>query len=899
MWKIFALLALSVNICVSSPVVRTQREFSTYRLPNTTVPTHYNLYLDTDVHLGVFEYTGNVKISIRVLEDIKQIVLHSVRNEIQRIQLFTNQLPVPVQGFEFDVDKEFLIVNTNVWLHAGESYVLDIDFTNSLERNDQAGFYLSSYVNDAGETKFLGVTQFESCDARSSFPCYDEPGLKTTYDVKIACGLEYTAKSNAPASGIQILSNGKKLTTFQRSPRMQTYLVAFLVSDFANEREVSKEPHQVAVSTLARPTARHALTYSVDASVKFLREMEKYFDQSYAMTKIDNVAVANNDFAAGAMENWGLVTYRESTILFDPEIHGESVQLSVVGIVGHEYTHQFFGNLLAPKWWSYLWLNEGFARFYQYYVSEFSHPELNMRERFAGVRTTALNTDASATVRPMTHYVETTAEISRLFDNIAYAKSASVLRMFNYALTEKTFQKGIRYYVQQNKDNGVVEEQDLFNSLQQAAAEDVRLPLSLTMNEVFSSWSNQPGAPAVTVTRVGTTNEYLFSQERFFNTPQDNPSTQSWWIPISFTSSSNAEYETRVAFWMPPGVSEVSYRIDGDQVLINPQATGYYRVNYDPEMWASIIRDLHENPNTIHKLSRSQLIDDSMQLAHAGKLDYDTAFKVMDYLREEVEYVPWETAAYNLDYLHRMLRSDKKASESLENYVADLAKKLLSTYGLEPVKGESANAEEARLFGLKWACKKDERCRAKANEKINRMRKRSTLEINSKSEQLLMCHQLRYINQLDIVTMVDSLRMTRDDRSRGYLIDALSCVEDKSSINYVLNSLKLKDFKANEKLQVIQNIFQNSVDGFDIIMELLNSSTNVVEDLNINRRAFHDILENLAKFATDTESAAQVMAIVEREAPVISADVRTKLSENRSWIERNSAAVIEALNKYL
>lgn len=152
---------------------------------------------------------------------------------------------------------------------------------------------------------------------------------------------------------------------------MQTYLVAFLVSDFANEREVSKEPHQVAVSTLARPTASHALSYSVDASVKFLREMEKYFDQSYAMTKIDNVAVANGDFAAGAMENWGLVTYRESTILFDPEIHGESVQLSVVGIVGHEYTHQFFGNLLAPKWWSYLWLNEGFARFYQYYVSEF------------------------------------------------------------------------------------------------------------------------------------------------------------------------------------------------------------------------------------------------------------------------------------------------------------------------------------------------------------------------------------------------------------------------------------------------------------------------------------------------------------------------------------------------
>uniref|UniRef100_A0A1Q3FKH7 Aminopeptidase n=1 Tax=Culex tarsalis TaxID=7177 RepID=A0A1Q3FKH7_CULTA len=896
MWKILALLTLSGTVCLSSPVLR---EFSSYRLPNTTIPTHYNLFLDTNVHLGVFEYSGNVKISIRVLEDTQQIVLHSVRSEIQRIQLFGNQLPVPVQGFKFDEDKEFLIVNTNVWLHVGGTYILDIDFTNSLERDDQAGFYLSSYVNDASETKYLGVTQFEPCDARSAFPCYDEPGIKTTYDVKIACGLEYTAKANAPASGIQILSNGKKLTTFQRTPRMQTYLVAFLVSDFVNERKVSKEPHQVAVSTLARPTASHALSYSVDASVKFLRELEKYFDQSYAMSKIDNVAIANVDYAAGAMENWGLITYAESTILFDPANQGESVQLSVVGIVGHEYTHQFFGNLLAPKWWSYLWLNEGFARFYQYYVSEFSHPELNMRERFASVRTAALNTDASATVRPMTHYVETTAEISRLFDNIAYAKSASVLRMFNYALTETTFQKGIRYYVQQNKDKGVVEEQDLFDSLQQAASEDVRLPLSLTMHEVFGSWSNQPGAPVVTVTRVGETNEYLFTQERFFADPQDNPSTQSWWIPISYTSESNSEYETRVAFWMPPGVTEVSYKINGGQVLINPQATGYYRVNYDSEMWTSIIRELHEQPNNIHKLSRSQLIDDSMHLAHAGKLDYDTAFKVLDYLREETEFIPWETATFNLDYLHRMLRNDKKASANLDKYVANLASKLLSTYGFELVKGESANSEDVRLLGLKWACKNNEQCQAKANEKIERMRKRSSFEIKSKVEQLIMCNQLHNIKQADFSTMIDSLRMTRDARSRGYLIEAISCVESSTLINNLLNLLKSGDFRTNEKLQVIQNVYQNSIEGFNAVIEMLNSSTKILIELKENRRAFHEVLENLAEFAIDTESAARVVEIVEREAPIISANIRSKLDENQSWIKRNYASVIETLNKYL
>ncbi|XP_062703238.1 aminopeptidase N-like [Aedes albopictus] len=424
MWKVFVPLAVFVIASSACPLeVASIREFDSYRLPNKTIPTHYDLYLDTNVHLDDLDYSGNVKIRILVLESTSEIVLHSTRSIIVNLELRNNdQLPIALKGFDFDADKQFLIVDTKEILPAGSSYVLDIDFSNSLDRTDAAGFYRSSYVNSEGVTKYLGLTQFESTDARSAFPCYDEPGIKTTYSVQIACGVEYTARANAPALGIQLLPGGKKLTTFQTTPRMQTYLVAFLVSDFASERQVVSQPHQIAVSTFARPTASHLLTYSVDASVRFLRELEIYFDQTYAMSKIDNAAIANVDFAAGAMENWGLVTYRESTILFDPETQGESQQLSVVGIVGHEYAHQFFGNLLAPQWWSYLWLNEGFARLYQYYVSEFSHPELNMRDRFASVREGALSTDASATVRPMTHYVETRGEISRLFDNIAYAK---------------------------------------------------------------------------------------------------------------------------------------------------------------------------------------------------------------------------------------------------------------------------------------------------------------------------------------------------------------------------------------------------------------------------------------------------------------------------------------------
>ncbi|XP_065073167.1 aminopeptidase N-like [Ochlerotatus camptorhynchus] len=898
MLKVFALLALLVGICSASPVDRNSREFTTYRLPNTTIPTHYDLYLDTNVHLADLAYSGNVKINIRVLESTSQIVLHSTRSVIGRLELRnSNQLAVPVKGHEVDEDKQFLIVNTNVELPAGSTYVLDIDFTNSLNRTDASGFYRSSYVNAAGETKYLGVTQFEPCDARSAFPCFDEPGIKATLNVQIACGVEYSAKANAPALGITLLPGGKKLTTFQTTPRIQTYLIAFLVSDFITERQVVSEPRQLVVSTLARPTASQLLTYSVSASVQFLRELEIYFDQSYAMSKIDNVAVANIDFAAGAMENWGLVTYRESTILFDPETQGESQQLSVVGIVGHEYTHQFFGNLLAPEWWSYLWLNEGFARLYQYYVSEFSHPELKMRDRFAGVLQAALTTDASPTVRPMTYYVETPSEIGRLFDNIAYAKAASVLRMLNYAVTEHTFQKGLRYYIQQNKDHGVVNEENLFDSLEQAVREDAQLPQSLTMHEIFRSWSRQPGAPVVTVTRVGDTNEYLFNQERFYSTPQEAPEQQSWWIPISyFTPSSNGQFNSSAALWMPPYVTDVSMHInlvENDFVLVNPLARGYYRVNYDPLTWENIIYNLYENTNAFHRLSRSQLIDDSMNLAHAGKLDYYTAFKVFDYLLDESDFLPWSTASSNLRFLQRMLRHDSVASENLKSYSSMLASNLLATYGFDPIKGESADDEDARLIALEWACGNDKPCQTEATQRLSKLRtKAASFAIVSKSEQLIICSQLRKATYDDFSAILSNLKNTPNSRSRSYLIEAASCIENRNAINAFVDSLKSNDFGAAEKTQILQAIYSNSLGGLDAIIDMFDSSENIAFEMNIDRRQLYTLLEDIAEYTVEPQAAARLINIVKREAPTqLVTTIQAKLHANQSWIQRNAAIV--------
>ncbi|XP_058836987.1 uncharacterized protein LOC131693292 [Topomyia yanbarensis] len=901
MFNIVALLALVISACLATPFGTSAREFTSHRLPNTTIPTHYELYLDTNVHIGEFEYTGNLQISITVLESTKQIVLHSIRSVINRLELRnSNEQSVAIYNFDFDADKEFLLINCKEVLPIGTTYKIYIDFTNSLDRDDTVGFYRSYYENAEGITKYLALTQFEPCDARSAFPCYDEPGIKATFNIKIACGVDYHARSNSPALGITILPDGKKLTTFQTTPRMQTYLVAFLVSDYVIERQVINEPKQLAVSTLARPTAKHLLTYSVEASVKFIRELEIYFNHSYEMSKIDNVAVNNNHFWAGAMENWGLVTYRESTILFDPETQGESMQLSVVGIVGHEYTHQFFGNLLAPKWWSYLWLNEGFARLYQYYVSEYSHPELNMRERFSGVRETALNTDANPTVRPMTHYVETPSEINTLFDNIAYAKSASVLRMMNYALSESTFQKGLRYYIQQNKDHGVVTEQDLFDSLAQAVKEDEMLPPSITIHEVFSSWSNQPGAPLVNVRRIGDTNMFSFSQERFYREPQEVPGEESWWIPITyFTPSSEGKYNSSAAFWMPPNLQEVSYEIElqeGDFVLINPLARGYYRVNYDSQSWENVIYNLYENADAIDNLSKSQLIDDSMNLAHAGKLDYYTAFKIFDYLQYETDYIPWATAASTLKFFHRMLRHDQESLNNLEKYAAQLAGNLLSVHGINSVKGESANAADSRLIGLEWACKKDLQCQAESRVRFDKLERKAPLVLTSKAEQQIVCHQFQEINFNDFAIILESLKSTHDQNVRSHLIEALACAENEIFIVEYLNTINTNYFEYSEKLRAIQAIYQKSLNGLNAVLDLFDKSSPLLEKITQNRREFLALLANLAEYTVESKSVAKLTKFIQKVAPALLPTIEAALQFNQRWVQRNAIIVSDMLN---
>lgn len=270
--------------------------------------------------------------------------------------------------------------------------------------------------------------------------------------------------------------------------------------------------------------------------------------------------------------------------------------------------------------------------------------------------------------------------------------------------------------------------------------------------------------------------------------------------------------------------------LEDEILLINPLARGYYRVKYDTKMWKQISNNLNSNPSSFHRLTKSQLLDDAMNLAYAGQLDHYTAFKIFDYLRNETEYIPWASASSHLKFLKRMLQHDKKASKDLDAYGAQLSGKLLSTYGFDPRKGESVDSADARLIGLEWTCKIDGKCEQEAIERFSKMERKS-FTLNNKYEQLLVCSRMRKATHDEYTSLMNDFRRTRNQNTRGLLIDAIACANNEAVIDDLLNEIKTADFESTEKLQVIKALYQNSLEGLNAVVELFYTSTDIVGEL--------------------------------------------------------------------
>uniref|UniRef100_A0A182NCK1 Aminopeptidase n=1 Tax=Anopheles dirus TaxID=7168 RepID=A0A182NCK1_9DIPT len=636
------------------PLSRDSHDDSRYLLQKVSEPIAYKLFLDI-TNYDFYSYTGSVEIEFRYTGDQNHFYLHSDGLVIDESSVKVTRpdgSDLPVANIIYMEQFEQIYLGFSERLLSGEHYKVQMSFLNNIG-TELKGLYRSSYVI-GNNTRYLATTHFESTYARSVFPCYDEPAYKATFDVRIRHRSEYTALSNMPV--VQRLIDGDYTeTVFDTTPIMSTYLLAFVISDF---KTLSQESDRFRVFAAESKVAH--TEYALEFLGKSLRTLETFFGHQYQLPKVDLIAIP--DFAMGAMENWGLITFREQYLIYDEGVTTVRTKQNIADLITHELTHMWFGNEVTPEWWTYLWLSEGFARYFEYYITSQLEPTWNLWEQFIVNNVhSALSQDCHSHNRMMSYYATDPAVLNDLFDYVVYAKSASVIRMIQNVIGFDTFQQALNDYLR-SRSYLTTKPQYLYASIEKFR--NVDLPDSV--EAIFESWANAPGYPVITVTVDRTRRTLTASQKRFWlpNDVDSPPENKLFFVPLNYASNvpSSSDFEnTAPTFWLTPSnpSATIAIEADVDWIVVNKQQTGYYRVNYDVESWNKLIAVLNSDrfDSAVPVINRAQLVDDVANLARAGEVDYAVALSLMQYLERETEYIPWSTAYNALLYIDRMYSS--------------------------------------------------------------------------------------------------------------------------------------------------------------------------------------------------------------------------------------------------
>ncbi|XP_034094361.1 endoplasmic reticulum aminopeptidase 1b [Gymnodraco acuticeps] len=660
------------------------------RLPKTISPIHYDLTIHPN--LTTLDFTGVVRIQLDVHEDTNAIILHSKHLHISNVLLFATEGVKPLKVSAHPRFNQLALESDSV-LAKGRRYEVQLEFAANFSESYH-GFYKSSYRTSSGEVRVMASTQFEATFARLAFPCFDEPAFKANFTIRITREPRHIAISNMPMVKTDELPGGLLKDHFDTTVKMSTYLVAYIVSDFLSVSKTTQ--HGVKISVYAVPEKIDQTAFALDAAVKLLDFYDDYFDIPYPLPKQDLAAIP--DFQSGAMENWGLTTYRETGLLFDPDKSSASDKLGITKVIAHELAHQWFGNLVTMEWWNDLWLNEGFAKFMEFISLRITYPELQVDDFFLGKCFEAMEVDSLSSSHPVSTPVENPTQIQEMFDDVSYDKGACILNMLRDFLTPEAFEIGIiRYlkrYSYQNTVNShlwesltnVCNSDDLdegrIKHKEFCSKRDVQSGATkwysgdeLDVRAIMDTWTLQEGFPLVTVEVRGR--EVRLSQERYLKT-DDYSLTEGflWQIPLTYMTSTSS---TVHRFLLKTKTDVLYLPEEADWVKFNVDMSGYYMVHYAGEGWNSIIKLLHYNHTALSSNDRASLIHNVFQLVSTEKVKLDTALELSLYLSKETEIMAVTQGFGELVPLYKLM--EKRDMAALENqmkdYIVDLFRGLI------------------------------------------------------------------------------------------------------------------------------------------------------------------------------------------------------------------------------
>ncbi|CAL1528268.1 unnamed protein product [Lymnaea stagnalis] len=636
------------------------------RMSRDVLPVHYDITMFPDFYGTAGQFYGNETVEVIVAHPTRHFLLHvhTLYMNVTRSQLVDN-----VTGEDIEISRTFYYLPNEFFVIESKTVVdrpvkIKLQFEGSLTKAIY-GIYKSTYLNtQTNEIRQLAASKFEPTYARRAFPCFDEPNMKAEFTITLVHRPEYIALSNMPQDGQAnsfSLISGMVASKFQRSVKMSTYLVCFVVCDFKYTE--TRSTSGILIRVYATPDKVNQTHYALEMARHTLDEYEVLFNMSYPLPKQDLIAIP--DFVSGAMEHWGLITFRESRLLYSPGQSSVANQENIALVVAHEMAHMWFGNIVTMDWWDDLWLNEGFANYMEYVGVDSKEVDWDIMNKFLDSDLFSVMTeDAQTSSHPIVVQVHVPSQITSVFDAISYSKGSSVIRMLESIMGKDTFFKGVSNYLQKHKwENAVTD--DLWESLS-------NVNNRYNVKHIMDTWTIQDGFPYINISvRSDTSGNTIVTatQRRFLSNPMvdvnedASPFNYKWYVALDYLSSGgvngtevmdmkNIEFTKNFMF----------SQANNSWIKFNHRQMGYYVVLYPEVMWKSFSNYLQQTHYTrwmLPSADRAGLLHDAFMMAAVGWASYQIPLEMMSYLDEEREYLPWSTALkFGTNYLHQMLQLD-------------------------------------------------------------------------------------------------------------------------------------------------------------------------------------------------------------------------------------------------
>lgn len=810
-----------------------KKQSSSVFLPNHILPSHYDIFLSPDLDNFVFE--GEESISIEVKKPESLVLLHCAEIEVLEALVLVGKRLISSKKISYSKKSETVSITFSSVIPKGKAKI-KLKFAGIL--NDKMrGFYRSRYEHE-GKTYHMGVTQFESTDARRAFPCFDEPAKKATFDVSLRVPFDRTVISNTLEEEVVEHEGGYKVVKFERSPKMSSYLLAFIIGHFEYVEKTTKEG--VKVRVYVTPGKKHQAKFALEVAVKVMSFYHNYFGIAYPLPTMDLIAIP--DFANGAMENWGAVTYRESALLFDEDHSSLHTKQWVAIIIAHELAHQWFGNLVTMKWWTHLWLNEGFASFMEYVAVDKLFPEWNIWTQFAFTeQAKALSLDGMTNTHAIEIPVHHPGEISEIFDAVSYSKGASVIKMLQDYIGEENFQKGLQVYLKKHQyDNA--ETEDLWRALQKTSKKPVE--------KIMKNWTSNPGYPLLTLSKKK--DKLMISQERFYSSiSKKNRKGEKWLVPLSIISDDTKKEISLL-------VDHEAKTIDGfsksSWIKVNSNDTSFVRVKYPLELAVTLEKPIRELDQKLGEVGRFALVRDAFALVEGGYGRSDEALRLLSYYNDENSYIIWaEIVTHLLEY--KNLLSNQNTSKMFDNFSLKLLSGIAERVGSAKSKGETHEQTLLRstvlfafgAFGDKKTIDFAKKLfvAAMAGRKID-----SDLKSASYALVALYGGKVEFEKLLDIYLKIGS----EEEKDRA--LRAMCSFSDRKFLKRVLMIGFSKDVRAQDAFKVVY-LMSGNPKAIDLVWEYLKEHWEEVVERFAGGHLFSRFISPFSKF-TSYEKADEV-----------------------------------------